>query len=311
MAQKPKPTSSLDKIPVLLLKTKSTPTDAYEDIFSIPKDGFDFDPIFVPVLQHKFEDEGMQQVGNLLREKRISRNADSNYGGLIFTSQRAVEAFAKLVDEGKVDENWPHLQDIPVYSVGPATTRALKAIPQDPPLQIFGEHTGNGDALAQFILSHYGEWYKDRTNKPPLLFLVGEQRRDIIPKTLMAENLSDDQRIAVTEIVVYGTGVMDSFVQDFADVLQKTKNRSSRWVVVFSPTGCDSMLNGLGMLDTDTGKAAKKSQEKTTYIATIGPTTKNYLGRTFDYEPDVCSEKPSPEGVWQGITDFVNGKGHI
>ncbi|KAI1371004.1 tetrapyrrole biosynthesis, uroporphyrinogen III synthase [Hypoxylon crocopeplum] len=296
------------KTPVLLLKTKSTPTDAYEDLFSTPRDGFDFEPVFVPVLQHRFEDDGMRQFEKLLLERQITKSSDGAYGGLIFTSQRAVEAFAKLVEDGRGDENWPHLQDIPIYSVGPATTRALKAIPQTPPLQIFGEHTGNGDALAQFILEHYGEWYKDRSIKPPLLFLVGEQRRDIIPKTLMDMNLPDNQRIVVTEIVVYGTGVMESFAQDFADVLQKTSDRLSRWVVVFSPTGCDSMLKGLGMLDDETGKVVKRSQEEqTTFIATIGPTTRNYLKRIFDYEPDVCSEKPSPEGVWQGITDFMKG----
>ncbi|KAI2469168.1 tetrapyrrole biosynthesis, uroporphyrinogen III synthase [Annulohypoxylon bovei var. microspora] len=300
-------TADLGKVPVLLLKTKSAPTDAYEDIFSAPRDSFNFESIFVPVLQHRFEDDGMQQFEKLLRERRISKGSDSTYGGLIFTSQRAVEAFAKLVEECKGDKNWPHLQDIPIYSVGPATTRALKAIPQTPPLQVFGEHTGNGDALAQFILDHYGEWYQDRTTKPPLLFLVGEQRRDIIPKTLMDEKLPGNQRIAVTEIVVYGTGVMESFSKDFAEVLQKTASRQSRWVVVFSPTGCDSMLRGLGMLNNDTGKVVKTEGKPTTHIATIGPTTRNYLKRTFDYEPDVCSEKPSPEGVWQGITDFMKG----
>ncbi|KAI1458528.1 tetrapyrrole biosynthesis, uroporphyrinogen III synthase [Annulohypoxylon moriforme] len=295
-----------EKVPIFLLKTKSTPSDGYEDIFSTPRHSFNFEPTFVPVLQHRFEDDGMQQFEKLLRKRRINKSVDSDYGGLIFTSQRAVEAFAKLVDEYKDDENWPHLQDIPIYSVGPATTRALKAIPQTPPLQIFGEHTGNGDALAQFILEHYGEWYKDRSTKPPLLFLVGEQRRDIIPKTLMDENLPDNQRVAVTEIVVYGTGVMESFSKDFAAVLQETATRQSRWVVVFSPTGCDSMLKVLGMLDDDTGKVAKGIQGKpATYIATIGPTTRNYLKRTFDYEPDVCSEKPSPEGVWRGVTDFM------
>ncbi|KAI1135462.1 tetrapyrrole biosynthesis, uroporphyrinogen III synthase [Hypoxylon sp. FL0543] len=297
-----------EKTPVFLLKTKSTPTDAYEDLFSTPRDSFDFETTFVPVLQHRFEDDGMRQFEKLLNEGKISKRLDSAYGGLIFTSQRAVEAFAKLAEEGQVDENWAGLQNIPIYSVGPATARALKAIPQTPPLQIYGEHTGNGDALAQFILDHYGKLYNDRPTKPPLLFLVGEQRRDIIPKTLMDENLPDERRIQVTEAVVYGTGVMESFAGDFAEALQKTADRKSRWVVVFSPTGCDSMLKGLGMLDDETGKVVKRPRgQPTTYIATIGPTTRDYLKRTFDFEPDVCAEKPSPEGVWQGITDFMKG----
>ncbi|KAI0012362.1 tetrapyrrole biosynthesis, uroporphyrinogen III synthase [Xylariaceae sp. FL0662B] len=261
---------------MLLLKTKSTPTDAYEDLFSNPRDGFDFEPTFVPVLQHRFEDDGMCQFQTRLQARQISNGPDATYGGLVFTSQRAVEAFAKLVDDGKgdSDKSWPHLQDIPIYSVGPATTRALRAVSQTPPLQIFGEHTGNGDALAQYILEHYGEWYRGRPKKPPLLFLVGEQRRDIIPKTLMDPNLPSDRRIEVTEVVVYGTGVMESFARDFQDVLNRTADRPSRWVVVFSPTGCHNMLRGLGMLDEESGKFLKESQGKrTTYIATIGPTT--------------------------------------
>ncbi|KAK7992305.1 uroporphyrinogen-III synthase [Apiospora saccharicola] len=289
--------------PVLLLKTQSGPTDAYRELFSTPRDGFDFEPTFVPVLQHQFEEAGLKTVRELLRGRRINRSQDAAFGGLIFTSQRAVEAFGKLVDGGQGDESWPHLQDVPFYSVGPATTRALKAIHQSPPLQIFGEHTGNGDALAHFILEHYGEWYSDRPAKPPLLFLVGEQRRDIIPKTLTNLDLAADKRIDVTEIVVYGTGVMESFFMDFKEVLRQTSDRTIRWVVVFSPTGCDSMLRGLDMLG-EGGQIGDLPHQRSTFIATIGPTTRDYLKRTFGYEPDVCAEKPTPEGVWEGITRF-------
>lgn len=205
------------------------------------------------------------------------------------------------------DPSWPHLQDIPIYSVGPATTRALRAIPQAPtPLQIFGDHTGNGEALAHFILGHYSQWYPDRQPRPPLLFLVGEQRRDIIPKTLMDENLPADRRIPVDEEIVYGTGVMESFPEDFSAVMRQTEGSSERWVVVFSPTGCDSMLRVLGLLDDgaqDVGDAASKRDGKT-HIATIGPTTRDYLKTTFGFEPDVCAEKPSPEGILEGIHHF-------
>lgn len=121
----------------------------------------------------------------------------------------------------------------------------------------------------------------------------------------MDPGLASDKRIEVTEVVVYGTGVMESFAKDFRDILQRTADRKMRWVVVFSPTGCDSMLKGLGMLDGETGKVGKLPEGRTTYIATIGPTTRNYLKKTFDYEPDVCSDKPSPEGVWDSITKYM------
>lgn len=196
---------------------------------------------------------------------------------------------------------------MPVYSVGPATTRALKAVPQDPPLQVFGEHTGNGDNLAQYIIEHYNEWYADRTEaKPALLFLVGEQRRDIIPKTLMDHQLPKEKRIEVEEIVVYETGVMESFAEDFKNRLGETRESKMVWIVVFSPTGCDAMLKGLDMLDDTMAKAKPKDRNRTRFIATIGPTTRNYLRKTFDFEPDVCSEKPSPEGVLAGIKKFTS-----
>lgn len=195
-----------------------------------------------------------------------------------------------------------------MYSVGPATTRALKAVSQHPPLQVFGEHTGNGEALALFIQEHYGNWYSGRATLPPLLFLVGEQRRDIIPKTLMDPSLASDKRIEVTETVIYGTGVMESFPQDFADVLDKTQG-VERWVVVFSPTGCDSMLEGLGLLKDGDPRQRQVSQAGgKTHIATIGPTTRDHL-KKLGYEADVCADKPSPEGVLAGIMGFTNQSG--
>lgn len=157
------------------------------------------------------------------------------------------------------------------------------------------------------MLDHYRAWYKDREENPPMLFLVGEQRRDIIPKTLMDPKLPNERRIKVDEVVVYGTGVMESFEQDFTSLLQDTKDRAIRWVTVFSPTGCEAMLRALGILDPATGKASRSQSETKdkTYIATIGPTTRDYLRDKFDFEPDVCAAKPSPEGVEDGIRCFI------
>lgn len=215
-------------------------------------------------------------------------------------------AYVLIVDSHPgTDDNWPNLQDVPIYTVGPATSRALTSIPQNPPLNIFGQETGNGEALAHYMLSHYAEWHQGRKLKPSLLFLVGEQRRDIIPKTLMDPSLSDETRIPVDELVVYGTGVMKSFEQDFTKRLEETDIQPLRWVVVFSPTGCEAMLRTLGMLDPETGKFNKKKGKANIFIATIGPTTRDYLKKEFGYQPDVCAEKPSPEGVAQGIRKFM------
>ncbi|EHA52366.1 hypothetical protein MCOR27_004489 [Pyricularia oryzae] len=302
-----------DKVPVLLLKTKSTPVDAYEEIFSQTYEGNAFEPIFIPVLEHRFLDNGMKQVRAVLKEHKIGNGADCQYGGMIFTSQRAVEAFAHLVTEGAGNggAQWPNLQDIPIYSVGPATTRALKAIPQEPALNVYGEHAGNGETLAPFILDHYGEWYKERDTKPPLLFLTGEVRRDIIPKVLMDSRLAATRRIQVDEVVVYGTGVMHSFEDEMRQTLDRVRGYRMLWAVVFSPTGCDSMLRALGFLKGD-GKletevvGRRKDSDHRTLVATIGPTTRAHLADSFQFEPDVCSEHPSPDGVWSGITKYIS-----
>ncbi|KAK6608351.1 uroporphyrinogen-III synthase [Botrytis cinerea] len=228
--------------------TKSVPNDGYEERFEevsfnavrygggVEGSERGFEPTFVPVLEHRFVDEGVDEVKRLLKERGIGREEGKEYGGLIFTSQRAVELFAKLVEEGRSEDDsdeWPYLQNIPIYTVGPATSRALRSIPQTPALNIFGAESGNGEALAHYMLEHYGNWYKNRCVKPSLLFMVGEQRRDIIPRTLMDPELSDGKRIQVDELVVYGTGVMESFEEDFKALLKETEHRDTRWVVVF------------------------------------------------------------------------------
>ncbi|KAK2612133.1 uroporphyrinogen-III synthase [Conoideocrella luteorostrata] len=298
------------KVPVLLLKTKSTPNDAYEEILSSSRFSHGaaeskLNPLFVPVLLHHFNNEGHLRVQSLLQAKQISSHREAMYGGMIFTSQRAVEAFLKVVQNGKgSDIDWSHIQNVPIYSVGPATTRALNAIPLDPPLQTFGEHTGNGEALAAYILKHYGQWYSDRDTRPPLLFLVGEQCRDIIPRVLKDKNLDIRARIHVEEVVVYGTGIMESFPHDFGTLIRETSQAPERWVVVFSPTGCDSMLQGLGLLNASTCKINLERRDGKTFIATIGPTTRAHLINHFGFEPDVCADSPSPEGILQGMLKF-------
>ncbi|KAH8819706.1 tetrapyrrole biosynthesis, uroporphyrinogen III synthase [Xylogone sp. PMI_703] len=302
-------------IPIFLLKTKSRPTDAYEELFSAANGELRFKPIFVPVLDHKFRDDGLETVRALLRNKQFGKGHDCKYGGLIFTSQRAVEAFDKLVQEVVPEgesNDWPHLQDVPIYSVGPATSRALRAV--SPSLKVFGEETGSGFSLSWYIMDHYRAWYPDKNQKPPLLFLVGEQRRDIIPSTLMRPGLSESWRVQVDEIIVYGTDVMESFGEDFIQRLQETSECKIRWVVVFSPTGCEAMLRGLGLLDPTTGKVKSDartrtgSEDKRVYIITIGPTTRDHLKDVFDFEPDVCAEKPRPEAIIAGIQKFLGTK---
>ena len=90
-------------IPVLLLKTRSSPGDAYEELFSTAptENGLVFEPRFLPVLEHRFKNDGLARLRELLRDRQIGAREECSYGGLIFTSQRAVEAFAEVVERGK------------------------------------------------------------------------------------------------------------------------------------------------------------------------------------------------------------------
>ncbi|GIC87714.1 uroporphyrinogen-III synthase HEM4 [Aspergillus udagawae] len=331
--------SSSSATPILLLKTKSTPHDGYEEFFS----AHGYNPAFVPVLEHHFNQTNLRTVKDLFTSGSLNAGPERKYGGLIFTSQRAVEGFARLVTT-EVDVSITRVasRSLILYTVGPATSRSLTTlrVTHLPHATIYGSDAGDGQKLALAILEHYNALYDGGDAsagahappaKPPLLFLVGEQRRDIIPRTLMAESLSPAKRIHVDELVVYETGVMESFEGDFRAAVRAGQEYLALagregsgdgdgeerviWVVVFSPTGCDAMLRVLGLLSTSTESSAggagalvdgiASGTERRVFIATIGPTTRDHLVKNYGFEPDVCAEKPSPEGVGAGIEAFM------
>ena len=103
-ASPPPSSSSSPRITVLLLKTESHPSDAYEQYFSQQSSsGFNFGPTFIPVLEHTLNEANVSHLADLVSGQRIK----DDYGGVIFTSQRAVEAWVevgKRVDERKRDD---------------------------------------------------------------------------------------------------------------------------------------------------------------------------------------------------------------
>ena len=154
----------LDQVPVYLLKTRSSPTDSYEDYFSTLNNG-KYKPIFVPVLDHVFRDDPLRKLrlsaerfafagGSEATKRQVATNNPAKkYGGLIFTSQRSVDAFMIVVS--KLDPAKIHMlfdSQMPIYVVGPATANGVRAL--NLPCPVVGEETGNGEALARFILEH-------------------------------------------------------------------------------------------------------------------------------------------------------------
>lgn len=304
------------KIPILLLKTKSVPTDTYEELFSTC-DNHCYAPVFVPVLEHRFKRDALDIVRQHVLSRGFvptPRNGLATYGALIFTSQRAVEAFTQVVEDIRkegihaVDELLP--ESLPLYVVGPATARGLRTLKL--PCPILGEETGNGEALAGFILEHYNALHPDVSN-PPILFMVGDKRRDIIPKTLQSGQLPLDKSAGVDELVIYETGEMHAFKTDFTNMWQQNAGSGSvvQWVIVFSPTGCHAMLESLDLLDLDTGKAKTDNRPREVLIVTIGPTTRDYLIDEFKFTPDVVAERPSPEGILEGIRAYLKSHSQV
>lgn len=98
---------------ILLLKTKSSPHDGYDEFFSARN----IKPTFIPVLSHAFHDQNLKKIRDLLESGGLYPGHSRRYGGMIFTSQRAVEAFANLLS--KIDREYYHY--LPTYSIRLAT----------------------------------------------------------------------------------------------------------------------------------------------------------------------------------------------
>lgn len=264
-------------IPIILLKTKSSPSDPYSNYISSHQFpcGTPAAPIFVPVLKHQHVN--LPRLTELITTDSISSepNTPAAFSGLIITSQRAVEALQAVLSSLPTP---PRLLTASlVYVVGPATSAAVVAL-GFPAQNVLGKECGNGSVLAAFIADHHA-------SPQPLLFLNSEKRGDVIPGILAGRG------VGLEELAVYETVVADGFGKEFTEVMERT-NGGERWVVVFSPTGADVALEVLGRWGGDT------------FCASIGPTTEGYLVEKLGVRPDVVAGKPSPEGLWSGICEF-------
>ena len=199
------------------------------------------------------------------------------------------------------EETKAFLADTIVYVVGPATSAAVQALGFQHG-NVRGEQCGNGIALAHFILADY-----DATQRPgrqqTLLFLNNERRGNDIPRILGHDAAPGDRQVPLAELVVYETGVVAEFAEEFRQAMRATTD-STRWVVVFSPTGADVAWNVLsGGVDAD----ETETESRRTYWASIGPTTERHLVEAVGRRPDVVAKKPSPQGLWQAINEFMKG----
>jgi uroporphyrinogen-III synthase len=329
---------------ILLLKTPSTPTDAYGPLFATRG----FSPLYIPVLSHTFSAAGLDRLRSVLAKPETR----SEFGGLIFTSQRAVEGFLDLFghasnapgaasEHGLDKQDLPRLgvpPDWPVYVVGPATYTALTTTPSSPlrmsAERVLGKETGNGDVLAEYIVQDYLPRCSSsatdlaKSSVKRLLFLVGEKRRDIIPNRLDKAGIphEDLELYATTENAEFPAAIQRELsrllptltlqTEDALQIQAKSKERRQIWIVVFSPQGCGAMLQAVQDLEKqqhpEQASDGVTRTERRVFIATIGPTTAAEV-RRLQLEmnpegeaagPDVVAAKPTPQALLDGILAF-------
>lgn len=261
-----------DRKRVILFKKKDT-DDKYNQLLLENN----FAPEFVPVLDHK--------LINIDAIKTIIRNGPKREQlcAMVLTSQRSVEAINEAYNElisldQHVRDEW---NSMPIYIVGPQTAEALGQLP----LFRGSNHDDHWIVAprASELIKSFSANHLDST----VLFLAGDKRREIIPEALSAAH------IPLREIKSYVTCVHPDLAnrikQDDKALLQ------ADWTVYFSPSGLKFLLN---QLDDKTRFLANSN------IASIGPTTSDYITNELGYQVQVEAEKPDAEHLVQAILNY-------
>lgn len=241
----------MNKILFLKSEKHKDPYDIYSRLNSL-------DPYFIPLIKHTHVcEEAITLLTNDTYLKKLRY--------IIISSQRAVECLHDSIIPKLTISQKNVLMKKTIYSVGPATCESLLTC------GFFdvrgGMNAGNGSILADIIVDEtLGS--KDSISSDQFLFLVGEIRKDIIPKKLSKAG------IKVKEVVVYKTEELNDNLSRFKQIYE-----NENWVVFFSSQGTHEIINYL--------------KEKNLKIASIGPTTEFFL-RCNNITPQIVSKKPEP-----------------
>lgn len=253
---------------VLLLKNKTAQLDRYEVLFR----SSGFEPEFVPLITHTHV---TADFFDLLREPGYLEGLKN----IIITSQRTVECLCESVLPILDDQTRSKLLHKTVYTVGPVTKDFLIRIGFKEVRG--GEDAGNGNLLAEIIIADLLNTTDDQKISE-ILFLVGEIRRDIIPKKLSYKG------IKTKEVIMYRTKNLGDTLLRFQTAIE-----DNAWVVFFSPQGTDEILNSFNVEHHENIK-----------IASIGPTTEEYLENN-GIKPNVVSSKPDAESLLKAMQSYL------
>ncbi|KAI5952860.1 HEM4 [Candida jiufengensis] len=259
---------------VILLKNPSTPKDPYNDLFQSQSN---YNPVFIPLLSHTHSPEKETTIKYLQSYEFLN-----DISIFIITSQRAVEMLGECISELSSEIKHKIFEKIG-YTVGPATYKILKEIGFTNVRG--GIDAGNGLKLSEIIINEISK----STN---IVFFTGEIRKDIIPRKLIESGY-----LNFKEYVMYKTEeqpkIIDNFIEQFS-------TSSNGWIVFFSPQGTSKIIEYLKI---------KEKEEKIFQnwkLASIGPTTEEYLIQEHGLVPKVIAKKPDAFNLVDGILKFDN-----
>ena len=337
--------SNTSPISLLLLKTRSQPQDPYAVQFAEPDYAATFVPVLThtPNAAALNVLTGLLSASSPLSEYGGLIVTSQRTVEVLASAIEPTASRRSL--HGETHPAWVQSEKV-VYVVGPATGTAVTTALANhfPRWRVHGQDCGNGSALAEYIVQHYDAPAagirpeptdaptgppalvkrgavpdEGRAARAPLLFVAGETRRDTVPATLMARALPAERRVRVDEVACYATEEREEFPAEFAETLRLLRNRQGKepppedparppvWVVIFSPTHCGTVLETLGWTRADSSHEEARRMASVR-VASIGPTTAEFMKSKWDFDVDVCAERPSPEGIKAGIEAWSRRK---
>ncbi|NWW92876.1 HEM4 synthase, partial [Rhynochetos jubatus] len=254
---------------VLLLKDPKD-NDSGPDPYIKELGLYGFEATLIPVLS--FEFISLESLFEKLSHPEC-------YGGLVFTSPRALEAIKICLKENSKSEAWSKTlkqrwNSKPAYVVGKATAALVEEIGLTPQ----GEKSGNAEKLAEYICS------REKPNSSALLFPCGALKREVLPTVL------GEKGVPLESLTVYQTAQRADLQESLGSYFSKQGVPAS--VVFFSPSGVKFCLQHIQQLSGAVTNHIK--------FAAIGPTTAEAM-EAAGLPVSCTAESPTPQGLAAGI----------
>ncbi|XP_077407351.1 uroporphyrinogen-III synthase isoform X2 [Vanacampus margaritifer] len=223
----------------------------------------------LPVLSFKFVSL------NTLSEKLFQ---PEKYGGLIFTSPRAVEAVKMCLEDKR--EEWERTaknkwNSKSVFVVGKATAALVRHLGLNP----LGEDTGTAEVLSRVIIE------REDSNISPLFFPCGSIKREVLPMALR------ENGVPLETLTVYQTAEHPDVGKNLTDYFAAQGPPAS--VAFFSPSGVHFCLQALR------GLAGEQLMQ--IRFAAIGPTTRDAM-QAAGLSVCCTAEKPTAQHLAEAIS---------